>query len=68
MTVDGNLPIIYVLFALFGLAIVSEALIQDALNDISAYDDGQQGGSEKRLEQNRHEESGSDDQTENAQE
>lgn len=68
MTVDGNLPIIYVVFALFGLAIVSEALIQDALNDICAYDDGQQRSGEKRLEQNRHEESGSDDQTENTQE
>lgn len=40
MAVDTNLPIIYLVLALFGLGIVSYALMQNALNDIIDYDDG----------------------------
>ena len=40
MTVDTNLPIIYLILALFGLGIVSYALMQNALNDIIDHDGG----------------------------
>ena len=40
MAVDTNLPIIYLVLALFGLGIVSYALMQNALNDIIDYDGG----------------------------
>ena len=40
MTADTNLPIIYLVLALFGLGIVSYALMQNALNDIIDYDGG----------------------------
>ena len=40
MTVDTNLPIIYLVLALFGLGIVSYALMQNALNDIIDHDGG----------------------------
>ena len=40
MAVDTNLPIIYLVLALFGLGIVSYALMQSALNDIIDYDGG----------------------------
>lgn len=38
MTADTNLPIIYLVLALFGFGIVSYALIQSALNEIIDYD------------------------------
>ena len=40
MAVDTNLPIIYLVLALFGLGIVSYALMQNALNDIIDSDGG----------------------------
>ena len=40
MAVDTTLPIIYLVLALFGLGIVSYALMQNALNDIIDYDGG----------------------------
>ena len=40
MAVDTNLPIIYLVLALFGLGIVSYALMQNALNDIIDHDGG----------------------------
>ncbi len=40
MAVDTNLPIIYLVLALFGLGIVSYALMQSALNDIIDHDGG----------------------------
>ena len=40
MAVDTNLPIIYLVLALFGFGIISYALMQSALNDIIDYDGG----------------------------
>ena len=40
MTADTNLPIIYLVLALFGFGIISYALMQSALNDIIDYDGG----------------------------
>ena len=40
MTVDTNLPIIYLVLALFGFGIISYALMQSALNDIIDHDGG----------------------------
>ena len=42
MKIESSAPIIYLLLALFGLAIIGEALIQDGLNDIIEHD--QNGG------------------------
>lgn len=38
MTVDTNLPIIYLVLALFGFGIISYALMQSSLNEIVDYD------------------------------
>ena len=38
MHVDTNTPVIYLVFAIFGLSIVSQALLQNALNDIIDFD------------------------------
>ena len=38
MTVDTNLPIIYLVLALFGFGIISYALMQNSLNEIVDYD------------------------------
>ena len=38
MTVDTNLPIIYLVLALFGFGIISYALMQNSLNEIIDYD------------------------------
>ena len=40
MTADTNLPIIYLVLALFGFGIISYALMQSALNDIIDHDGG----------------------------
>ena len=40
MTADTNLPIIYLVLALFGFGIISYALMQSALNDIIDRDGG----------------------------
>ena len=40
MAVDTNLPIIYLVLALFGFGIISYALMQSALNDIIDHDGG----------------------------
>ena len=40
MTTDTNLPIIYLVLALFGFGIISYALMQSALNDIIDHDGG----------------------------
>ena len=40
MTVDTNLPIIYLVLALFGFGIISYALMQSSLNEIVDYDGG----------------------------
>ena len=40
MAADSNLPIIYLVLALFGCAIVSYALIQSSLNQIIEHDGG----------------------------
>ncbi|BAL81885.1 hypothetical membrane protein [Selenomonas ruminantium subsp. lactilytica TAM6421] len=42
MRFDNNCPIIYLLLAVFCLGLVSEALMQDSINDIIAYDEGAQ--------------------------
>ena len=42
--VDGNDSLMYLLFAFFGLAIVSEALIQSALNDLVDFDEAVRNG------------------------
>ncbi len=36
---DKNIPIIYLVLSLFGLALVSDALLQSALNDVADADD-----------------------------
>lgn len=38
MHTDKNMPVIYLVFALFGLGIVSEVLLQNTLNDIIDFD------------------------------
>ena len=38
MTVDTNLPIIYLVLALFGFGIISYAVMQNSLNEIVDYD------------------------------
>ena len=38
MTVDTNLPIIYLVLALFGFGIISYALMQNSLNEMVDYD------------------------------
>ena len=38
LSADQNIPIIYLVLCLFGLAIVSEALLQSSLNDIVDFD------------------------------
>ena len=40
MTVDTNLPIIYLVLALFGFGIISYALMQNSHNEIIDYDGG----------------------------
>ena len=40
MAVDTNIPIIYLVLALFGFGIISYALMQSALNDIIDHDGG----------------------------
>ncbi|SHK55074.1 protein of unknown function [Selenomonas ruminantium] len=40
MRYDHNSPIIYLLLAVFCLGLVSQALMQDSINDIVAYDEG----------------------------
>ena len=44
-TADHNTPIIYLVLAVFGLAIVSEAFLQNTLNEVIALD-AQQAGSQ----------------------
>ena len=44
MHADGNDPILYLFLTFVGLGIVSEALIQSALNDIVAFDENTSGG------------------------
>lgn len=40
MAVDTNIPIIYLVLALFGFGIISYALMQSSLNEIIDYDGG----------------------------
>ena len=42
MRFDNNSPVIYLLLAIFCLGVVSQALIQDSINDIITYDEGAQ--------------------------